>query len=408
MTSPFPHLRLLLLVGVALSGLLAGEAKADSTFVYVNANPSEGPNTVAALRVINGESTVLSGSPFPTGGLGLALAPGADFTHRVVIARKRNLLFVSNDGSGSIAVFAVDPTTGSLTAVPGSPFSVGGWGAFSGISLALSPDGNVLYASGKTIIGLSVAANGALSEIGASWGFVERVAGIAVNPDNTRLFLGMASGVVALHGGSAGLTADPPDTLSIGSMATDLRLSSNGTRLWVTTQTGGIQGYGYDSGSFSVVPGSPFASGVSVLGGITVDSSDRFLVAYSPSVPRLLSARINADGSLGSSTSLSPVFRPLAAALSPAGSVLFAADGLGQLDAWNAASDGTLIHILGFPLLTSAQPGFPSVATYPVQNPVPGAPTFMIWALCALLLGTGWVALRRGRRFGSALISGAR
>ena len=167
----------------------------------------------------------------------------------------------------------------------------------------------------------------------------------------------------------------------------------------MTTETGGIQAYGYNSGSFSVVPGSPFVSGVSILGGVTVDPTDRFLVAYSPSVPRLLSARLNANGSLGNSASLSPVFRPFSAALSPLGSVLFAADNLGQLDAWNAAPSGTLSHVLGFPRLTSAEPGSPSVATFPAPgSAAPAAPTFMVWGLCALLLGAGMLGAQRARR----------
>lgn len=393
----FPHLKLLLLVGVASSGVLAREAQADPAYVYVDANPAQGPNTVAALRVIGGSSTAVPGSPFATGGLGLAPAPGADFTHRVVISQKRNLLFASNDGSGSIAAFTINPATGALSAVPGSPFSFGGWGAFSGISLALSDDGNSLYTSGKTIISLAVADSGALSQVGASWGFVERVAGIAVDPSNTRLFLGMASSVVVLHASSAGLTADSPDILGVGSKATDLGLSADGKHFWLTTDNGGIQAYGYSPGALSVVAGSPFFTGVSSLGGVAVDPGDRFLVAYSPSTPRLLSARIDANASLASAVSLSSVFRPLAASLSPAGSVLFAADGSGQLDAWNAAADGTLTHVSGFPTLTTAAPGFPSVATLPAQNPVPSAPATMIWALGLVLLSIAVLALRRGR-----------
>jgi len=376
------------------AGLFVREAKADPAFVYVNANPNQTQNSVAALRVAGNVATAVPGSPFATGGLGLGLSPGADFTHRVVIAQKRNLLFASNDGSGSIAAFTINPATGSLTPVPGSPFVIPGWGAFSGISLAISLDGRFLYASGKNVTSLSIADSGALSEIGARWGFVERVAGIAVDPNNARLFLSMASGAVVLRTGSAGLTADPPDILSVGSTVTDLGLSANGKRFWLTTNAG-VQSYGYDSNGFSSVPGSPFFPGVSSLGGVSVDSRDRFLIANSPSVPRLLSATINTDGSLGSALAVSPTFRPLAAALSPEGGVVFAADTIGQLDAWTTASDGTLTHLAGFPTLTGSAPGFPSVATLPAQNPVPGAPLTGVLILSTLLLLVGLVQTRR-------------
>lgn len=402
MNGRFARVSHALFATAVLSGLLAREAKADSAFVYVNANPNQTQNTVAALRVAGGVAFSVPGAPFATSGLGLSPAPGADFTHRVVIAPKRNLLFASNDGSGSIAVFTINRATGALTPVSGSPFSVGGWGAFSGISLAISGDGNYLYASSKTVISLAVAANGALSQIGASWGFFERVAGIAVDPENAHLFLSTASGVNVLRTGSAGLTADPPDILNVGSTATDLGLSSTGKHFWITTNSGGIQAYGYDSGSFSIVPLSPFLTGVSNLGGVTIDPSDRFLVAHSPTVPRVLWSLITPNWGLGSSSAaaISPVFQPWAAALSPQGGVYFAADSSGQLDAYSAASNGALTHLNGFPTLTGAAPGFPSVATLPAESPAPGAPGFMIWGLAALLLCVGAVGLQRRRVIG--------
>ena len=217
--------------------------------------------------------------------------------------------------------FHVDPTRGTLAAVLGSPFGVAADTPFSGISLAASSDGRFLYVSSSELVSFFVDANGGLNEIGSSWAFPQRVAGIAVTGDNSRLFLSSASGVTILHTGEGGLTADPPVTLSIGSSATDLRANASGSALWVSTQNGGIEAYTYQAGSASLVRGSPFFLGLSDLGGLAINNLNQSLVAYSPTALRLLGARINSDGSLAL-TANSPVTPPLAptgAAFSPDG-----------------------------------------------------------------------------------------
>jgi DNA-binding beta-propeller fold protein YncE len=331
----------------------------------------------------------------------LASAVGAEFAHRIEVSRSRDLLFAANDGSGSIAVFKINPLTGSLASVAGSPFSVPGWSAFSGISLAVSNDGRFLYASGTTVVSFFVDEGGGLSEIGSEWVFGQRVGGVAVNGDNSRLFLSTAGGVFMLHTGELGLTAGAPDSLSIGSTATDLRLDPAGTRLWVGTKNGGILSYTLAAGGAMIAPGAPFFSGVSDLSGLSADFYGRVLFAYSPSGPRLLGAHSNADGSLvlGPNSPLSPALAPTGGALTPDGRLLLLTDARGQLDAWSTEDNGALSHAAGYPRSTGLGFGFASVATSPDKNPTP-APASPTWLALALAAALAIVGARRAHQPG--------
>src|SRR5882724_8494247 len=164
----------LCLIGcVALSAAVPRSAyAAAAAFAYLNANPNNQSNSVAAVQIRStGESALIAGSPYATGGFGLAPAVGAEFAHRIEVSRSRNLLFAANDGSGTISAFVIDPFTGSLSSVPGSPFSFDSWSPFSGISLAVRNDRRFLYASGITLLSFAIAANGSLSEVGSEWVF---------------------------------------------------------------------------------------------------------------------------------------------------------------------------------------------------------------------------------------------
>jgi hypothetical protein len=386
---------------LALSVLLpAGAHASQPAFVYVNANPDHSANSVSAVHLAkDGRTTLVPGSPYATGGAGLAPAAGAEFAHRIEVSRARNLLYAANDGSGTIAAFVVNPFDGTLAPVPGSPFAVEGWSSFSGISLTSSADGRFLYASGTTVVSFSIAANGALSPIGSEWVFGQRVAGVAVTGDNTRLFLSTPSGVFILDTGESGLAADSPDVLSVGSTATDLRLDPLGARLWVGTKSSGILAYQVGPGAIDIVPGAPFFAGTAGLSGLSADTYGRMLFAYSNTGPRLLGAHSNVDGSLtlGPSSPLTPALVSTGGALTPDGRFLFLSDGLGQLDAWTTTDDGGLGHAAGFPLTISATHGFSSVATFPDKNPTP-APATPGWLTLALAAAFALVGARRVQR----------
>lgn len=389
-------LRVACYVGLSLLAPLNAHA-ARPAFAYVNANPNNGANSVSAVRIADsGQAEAVLGSPFATGGFGLAPATGAEFAHRIDVSRNRNLLFAANDGSGSIAAFTVNPFNGILRAVPGSPFTVSGWTSFSGISLAVSDDGRFLYASGLTLVSFFIDAAGALTPIGSQWQFPERVGGIDVSNDNSQLFVNTTDGVYILHTGESGLSAAPPAILSVGSAATDLRLDPTNTHLWVGTKNGGILAYTLSPGNQTVVPGAPFFSSVANLSGLTADSFGRNVFAYSPIGPRLFGARSNADGSLVAAVNspLTPLFAPTAGAVIPDGSLLVLTNAQGQLDAWAPEADGSLFHVAGYPIATGAAPGFAAITTFPEKTPTP-TPALPGWFTLALGAALSWLGARR-------------
>jgi len=124
--------------------LFAITALAQNNFVYTNDNFS--PNTVSVFKVSpsNGALTLIPGSPFLTGGDGGARDVGPQTITSATLGTQ-SFLYAANAGSGTISAFAIDPRTGNLTAVPGSPFSVAVANSGNTLSLGASPDGHFLF-----------------------------------------------------------------------------------------------------------------------------------------------------------------------------------------------------------------------------------------------------------------------
>ncbi|HEY2382075.1 MAG TPA: hypothetical protein VGK48_12925 [Terriglobia bacterium] len=100
--------------------------------VYVQSNnPQPGKNAVLGYvrNPKTGVLTEMPGSPFLTGGTGFLnsserLGPD-DADQQFVVTADNRFLYVVNEGSGTIAGFAIQ-SNGSLKPVPGSPFPSGG------------------------------------------------------------------------------------------------------------------------------------------------------------------------------------------------------------------------------------------------------------------------------------------
>ena len=116
-----------------------------SNVVYVESNDitANGNSILAYSRGTDGSLTALAGSPFMTGGTGIGNPTqglGPDDSDQELIANAAHtLLFAVNAGSNTIAVFHI-AASGSLTPVSGSPFPSGGIGPVS-VGIA----GNFLY-----------------------------------------------------------------------------------------------------------------------------------------------------------------------------------------------------------------------------------------------------------------------
>ena len=163
------------MIGVTIAGMLTcalsgSQLSAQSTFVYVNNQPSAANSISAFSAGAGGALTPVPGSPFATGGTGFGSFYYA--SNGIAATTVGNFLFAVDGQSNDIAAFSINTTTGALTAVPGSPFAYGAAGANpSGISLAVTPDGKFLYAgdggngSSGDVWGFSIASNGALTPL---------------------------------------------------------------------------------------------------------------------------------------------------------------------------------------------------------------------------------------------------
>src|SRR5262245_1254790 len=152
----------LLAVATALCPVAA--APAQRSFIYTNDNAT--PNTVSAFSVsTSGALLPLPGSPFPTNGnsIGGGL-PAAD--HIVTVGDR---LYVTNTASRTISAFAIDPSTGTLSPIVGSPFLMNAGNVDGDISLAATPDGRFLFAGSEGPMNVTVFAigsDGPLTTIG--------------------------------------------------------------------------------------------------------------------------------------------------------------------------------------------------------------------------------------------------
>jgi 6-phosphogluconolactonase (cycloisomerase 2 family) len=124
-------------------------------FLYVT---DSAHNAVAGFAIQNGALTPISGSPFAAGAtpLGLGIDPqGA-------------LLYVANSGSNNVSAYAIDSSTGALGQVTGSPFPTGGVGPSA---VAVDADTSFAYvteAGSHDIAAFNIASNGALSPVKGS------------------------------------------------------------------------------------------------------------------------------------------------------------------------------------------------------------------------------------------------
>ncbi len=125
-----------------------GEARAAHILYTETNDPRPGMNAILAYRRgTDGSLTPLPGSPFTTGGVGVGdptqgLGP-LDSDQEVIASPDRRFLFAVNGGSNTIAVFRIR-SDGTLRLVEGAPFPSGG---SNPVSLGLS--GHRLYVVNK-------------------------------------------------------------------------------------------------------------------------------------------------------------------------------------------------------------------------------------------------------------------
>jgi len=270
-SKPAGLLRLLAMLLLVMAVLSPLAAQAQGNYVYVN-NQSAA-NSVSGYSVsATGALTQLSGSPFSTGGVGANVVCYG--LNRIVLSPVNNLLFVANTGDRTITSFQINPATGILTPVAGSPFpTLLTLDLCQGISLAATPDGNFLFASSNgQIQTFAIGAGGTLTP------FVNPGTGTSLTPN----------------------CCSPNASMVI---------SPNGQFLATSNQTS-VSMFTISAGLLALVPGSPFAkTGTGSLSGLDFScAADRLYAGEATGSPALADAW-TVDNSVGTPTSgiLTPV-----------------------------------------------------------------------------------------------------
>ena len=354
----------------------------DDGYVYVN-NNSFGTNTVSAFSVdANGALTPIAGSPFVTGGGGVG--GGFFAANRAAIAPVKKFLFVSNEQSNNISAFSIDPATGALTLVPGSPFPTGGL-SLSGISLGVTPDNQFLFASSSgsnTITIFSIAANGTLTPIPGSPFALNGVPdGIKVSPDGRFLAVALiapdAVGVfsIASNGTLTEVPGSPFPAAALGTVAgveincaTSLLFGGEATLTGTNIDVFSIA----SNGALTPVPGSPFNNlGTGDNSNVVVLSTNDGHLFVSNQVSNTISVfNVASDGALSivpGSPFADPGGPPTTMATNEAGTLLYVKKGNGSVSVFRIAADGTLTPVPGSPFFTS-QPTLGGIAAFPSKS----------------------------------------
>ena len=186
-------------------------------------------NVVCSDRIDpqTGALTPVSGSPFPTGGASsdhLAFDPSGQF------------VFVSNPESNNITVFSFDRETGALSPVPGSPFAAGS----EPLDLTTDAFGRYLYVANNLSNNLSAysinRSTGALTPVSGSpfkmGSFLYRV---AADPLGRFLFAMDSNNIFSLSIGTGGsLSAVPGSPLTLFPGPSAIATDPTGQFMFVT------------------------------------------------------------------------------------------------------------------------------------------------------------------------------
>jgi 6-phosphogluconolactonase (cycloisomerase 2 family) len=361
-------------------------AEAQAGFVYVN-DDKEGENTVSGFSVTDqGALIPIPGSPFSTGGMGSA--GGYFAANRITSCIVGNFLYASNDASSDVSGFSIDPVTGVLSPVSGSPFPVVPVaGPNADISIACTPDGRfVIAATSDTglITVFQVAADGALTSFGNPVSVSGTLVGIKVSPDSRFLAVARPGFLNAVDMFSIGV--DGTLTRVLGSpfqgavpypmgsiMGADINCRSDllfaGNAL---VGTAFVDVFSIDNGVLTPIPGSPFTqSGAANSNVVLLSPDDRFLFVSNQESNSVTVFSVDVTGVLtpvpGSPFPAPGSFAPSGMATDRSGRFLYLVSS-NLVFVYSIGVDGTLTLVPGSPFST-VQPGFAlSVTAFPAKT----------------------------------------
>ncbi|SPF46807.1 putative 6-phosphogluconolactonase [Candidatus Sulfopaludibacter sp. SbA4] len=315
-------------LGFALA-VLAGPL--EGQFAYVT-NSSDGTVSGYSLNPASGALTAVPGSPFPSYGplpqaiaitsnnkfayvantLGNdlfayainagngALTPAAGTTiaslystgsgpTAVAVDATGKFVYAANYYDNDVSAFTIDPGSGALTAVAGSPFAAG----LNPYAVAIHPTGRFAYVVNNgdgTVSAYSInTASGALTPVtGSPFGATAGANFVALDPTGKFAYVTATNGLsgslsaYTINASTGALTAVAGSPYSVGDSAVAVAIHPNGKFAYaVDFYDTNVAAYNIDAGSGALTPvaGSPFATG-KPLQALALDGTGKY--AYGP------------------------------------------------------------------------------------------------------------------------------
>lgn len=351
--------------------------RAQNQYLYTN-NQARDDNTVSAFLINpNGALTPVQGSPFSTGGRGLG---AGGYALRDILIHG-NFLFASNSIGIGVSVFSIDPNTGKLKLVPGSPFLASAGSNQDGVPITITNDGKFLMVSHNHNGGLSVfnvGSNGALSHVPGSPFIVGAPYGMKVTPDNKFLVGSLGTPGLAVFNisptGAISQVQGSPFFSDSGRLYSGLDISCDG-KIFVTEAGSTTTVHVYtisQSGVPTAVVGSPFYASQSLNGNVALLSPNQeFLFTSNQYTNSVTTFRVGVNGGL---TSIFDqwhnvrVSTPLNMAINSTGTLLYLTGYPCTIEALSIGPDGRFLPLDGFPICIPDEAFLHSLASYPAAS----------------------------------------
>jgi 6-phosphogluconolactonase (cycloisomerase 2 family) len=233
--SPYPDGTTPAAVSLAPNGKFAFSASDSGTKIHA-----------FAINQSSGQLTEVAGSPFSTG-----FKTGSAFPDIAVDSQSAHL-YLASAGDHEVAGFAINPTSGALSPLSGSPYAAG---AGAGAIPAFSPDGKFLYvmdqgATGtgaNSVSGYSIGTDGSLTAIaGSPFPAGTDPSWISFTPDGKFAYVA-DTGVDEISAYSVSATTGALTPLGTPTFATDehpqdLTIDTAGKHLYVPVANGAAAG----------------------------------------------------------------------------------------------------------------------------------------------------------------------
>ncbi len=278
--------------GVAPLGMAVNEA---ATHVFVT-NSEDNTVVAFAMNAVTGALSMV-GTPY--------VSPGR-FPGDIAVNRASTAAYVVHGGTVHLTALTLSPSTGAITAA--AQYNLGGTATPNYVrrTVAVSPAGNFVFVGDAGLGNVAVwavnATTGVLTAVG-TYSSGGTPAAVAVNPAGTQLLVGNDNGnVVRMAIASDGsLSAIGSATPSSTSEFSGLTFNRAGTMAFASHVGGGELAsflVSASTGELTVAPGGPFSSGGIAPAGIAVNTAGTFALVSNRTSENLSILTINASGAL--------------------------------------------------------------------------------------------------------------